>query len=145
MAEKTCKTCGETKPIEDYYRNPGMADGYLNFCNACVKVSKKEHRTKNLDGCRELARRAAKAWNKRRAVYVVQKAKDDRKNFPEKFRARDALKYAVRTGKLIRLPCEICGKEKAEGHHEDYSRPLDVNWLCRMHHAERHRAIRGEG
>lgn len=42
----------------------------------------------------------------------------------------------LRAGKLIEEPCRICGNIKAEAHHEDYSKPLDVVWLCNKHHKE---------
>lgn len=58
------------------------------------------------------------------------------KKFPEKFKARRALKFAVDSGKLKREPC-FCGNPKSEGHHSDYSKPLEVTWLCRKHHIER--------
>jgi hypothetical protein len=46
-------------------------------------------------------------------------------------------------GKLKRQPCEVCGAtENIERHHEDYSKPLDVQWLCPTHHRERERATR---
>lgn len=42
-------------------------------------------------------------------------------------------------GKLNRLPCEICGTtEKVEAHHDDYTKPYDVRWLCFNHHREFH-------
>ena len=46
--------------------------------------------------------------------------------------ARKALSEAVRTGRLQRPEvCERCGGSgPIEGHHADYSRPLDVEWLC---------------
>lgn len=53
---------------------------------------------------------------------------------------RDAGKQvyrALKSGALVRKPCERCGR-KAEAHHEDYSKPLCVNWLCRKHHRARH-------
>lgn len=48
---------------------------------------------------------------------------------------------AVDAGKLHRPgACSQCGKNcKPEAHHEDYSRPLDVTWLCRQCHREMHR------
>lgn len=60
---------------------------------------------------------------------------------PVKNHARRALNHAIDAGRLIRGCCEVCGAPNAEGHHEDYSRPLEVRWLCRPHHAEIHRSI----
>jgi len=57
----------------------------------------------------------------------------------EKYAARDKVRYAIKKGKLTRKPCEVCGKEKAYAHHDDYSKPLDVRWLCAVHHSEVHR------
>jgi hypothetical protein len=57
---------------------------------------------------------------------------------PEKEAARRAVLYAVRTGKLVRQPCEKCGETPAEGHHDDYSKPLEVRWLCPTHHDAHH-------
>lgn len=52
--------------------------------------------------------------------------------YPEKTLARSKVYYAIKTGKLIKPDnCQECGKEsKLEGHHHDYSKPLDVKWLC---------------
>lgn len=44
----------------------------------------------------------------------------------------------VRRGQIKKQPCEICG-ELAQMHHEDYSKPLEIKWLCRKHHLELHR------
>lgn len=56
-----------------------------------------------------------------------------------KFRqqARGAVLYAIHTGKLIKLPCQVCGNPKSEAHHYlGYSKEhrLDVVFLCRAHH-----------
>lgn len=56
-------------------------------------------------------------------------------------RAQHIVEYEIRTGRLIPQPCEVCG-EKAEAHHDDYSKPLDVRWLCRIHHCALHVAQR---
>ncbi len=58
---------------------------------------------------------------------------------PLKRAAHHAVRNAIRRGEIERQPCH-CGLP-AEAHHEDYAAPLDVMWLCRRHHAERHRAL----
>ena len=45
---------------------------------------------------------------------------------------------------IIRLPCQICGR-KAEAHHYDYNKPLDVLWLCRSHHRRLEYYSRNQG
>lgn len=57
---------------------------------------------------------------------------------PERVAARNAVASAVKGGRLIRQPCEVCGAAKVEGHHDDYSKPLAVRWLCPTHHDEHH-------
>lgn len=41
---------------------------------------------------------------------------------------------ALKNGKLLKEACAICDEPKVEAHHEDYSEPLDVIWLCNYHH-----------
>lgn len=52
-----------------------------------------------------------------------------------------AVARALKSGKLIRQPCEACGSPDSLAHHEDYEKPLEVHWLCELHHQERHRQI----
>jgi hypothetical protein len=61
-----------------------------------------------------------------------------REKFPEKYKARDILHKAVVSGKVVPMPCEDCGAQRVEGHHKDYSKPLDVAWLCIEHHRYYH-------
>lgn len=49
---------------------------------------------------------------------------------------------AIRTGAIKRGCCEICGKPNADGHHDDYSKPFTVRWLCRTHHIKEHARLR---
>lgn len=59
--------------------------------------------------------------------------------------ARTQVSLAVKTGALIRpTECAVCFMEHRyiEAHHEDYSKPLDVLWLCRPCHREVHRAAK---
>lgn len=59
---------------------------------------------------------------------------------PEVHVAHDAVEAAIANGSLVRKPCEKCGSTRVDAHHDDYSQPLLVRWLCRGHHLEHHRS-----
>jgi hypothetical protein len=65
--------------------------------------------------------------------------------FPQKVSARKKVKWAVATGVLIKPAiCSNCGASKRlHGHHDDYSKPLEVVWLCVSCHHKRHSGPRG--
>lgn len=62
------------------------------------------------------------------------------KNYPKEM-ARRAVKRALRDGVLVKSLCHICGSPVTQAHHEDYTKPLDIIWLCPQHHAQRHSGI----
>ncbi len=55
----------------------------------------------------------------------------------EKSRARALVNSAIRRGKLEKQVCSLCGA-KAQAHHRDYSKPFEIEWLCQVHHGQRH-------
>lgn len=135
---KRCFKCGQTKPLEWFYRHPKMADGYLGKCKECTKQDVARRAT--------LKRVEIVAYERERSVRPARRAKTlgymrvARRRHPERFAARAAVSYAVRVGHLVRRPCEVCGEPRAQAHHEDYSRPLEVRWLCLRHHWAQHQA-----
>ncbi len=78
------------------------------------------------------------AWRKRnldkqRAAYHRAKSKN-----PAKIYARQLVMSYIRRGKLKRGRCEKCRK-LGHAHHDDYTKPLKVRWLCRQHHDKWHK------
>ncbi len=73
---------------------------------------------------------------------IIASSYKSRVKYPEKARARGILKWRIEKGEIIRLACEICGNPKSQAHHEDYSKPLEVKWLCAKHHMGRHKELR---
>lgn len=85
-------------------------------------------RAKKLESCR----RSNKKNYRKRLEY-------DRSRDPEKIAARNMVRHRIADGRMQRKPCEICLSRNAHAHHDDYSKPLDVRWLCPKHHAEYHK------
>jgi hypothetical protein len=62
----------------------------------------------------------------------------------QKGMARSTLGNAIQKGLIQKQPCSICGStEGVEGHHDDYSKPYDVVWMCKPCHCKHHRGKRG--
>lgn len=59
-----------------------------------------------------------------------------RERNPQKHLAHRMTQAAIKNGTIIPMPCEVCGELKVEAHHDDYTKPLAVRWLCKKHHWE---------
>lgn len=132
---KKCSCCGLPKDLSEFQKRKASVDGLTSACKTCLK-SRDAERYKKEKPYRDMRAkaylqtpegkaahaRAVEAWKSknaiRRAAHVI-------------------LGNAVKAGTVIRQPCWVCG-EKAEAHHPDYSRPLDVVWLCPSHHKQAH-------
>jgi hypothetical protein len=130
---KSCKRCEEELPLSSFYRHKGMSDGLLSFCKPCTTTRVSKHRDANLDSIRKYDRDRG---NRQTGEYV----KSYRASNPEKYKAHTKVNNAVRDDRLIKPnTCEGCGGEGSlHGHHEDYSKPLEVDWLCPACHKSRH-------
>ena len=134
---KICRECGRELPEEQFYRHAAMADGRLNKCKECVKRRVSKHRGRNVERIRKYDRERSKApvARKRRAEYC----QEYRRQNPMRYKATTAVGNAIRDGRLIKpSQCSECGTPgPVEAHHSDYSRPLDVVWLCSVCHSQK--------
>jgi hypothetical protein len=75
---------------------------------------------------------------------IIEYQRNYKHNNPEKKRAQELVGRLLRRGFLVRAPCETCSAlglsqdSESEAHHEDYSKPKEVRWLCRVHHMRLH-------
>jgi len=137
MNLKICFKCHQSKPRNEFYAHPAMADGLLGKCKECTKRDVAE-RYWSPDGRHKIAiyERARSATSHRREKQLIYQ-RIRRKLHPEKVIARNAVSKAIRSGILQRKPCEICGTTiRIHAHHDDYSKPLNVRWLCFRCHFE---------
>jgi hypothetical protein len=92
---------------------------------------------------RDKKRAANRRWRRENPEKEAAKSLRYRERYPEKVEARNALNHAVRDG-LLGKPerCSRCGMptphDELHGHHGDYSKPLEVEWLCVGCHNEIH-------
>ena len=96
----------------------------------------REYRKRNLERIR-----AYKRWYNAeyRMLHGYPNEEKWQKKNPEKVRASSKARYALAIGKIQKLPCRDCGSMKSVMHHEDYSKPCDVIWLCGACHARVHK------
>ena len=146
---KTCFKCLCVKPAEEFYVHIRMADGRLGKCKVCTKSDVMAHRAANLEKVQAYDRSRGMLPHRveaRNAYQLTDAAKTSHQEsiarwalaFPERKAAVNAVGNALRSGRLQKLPCLVCGEQKVEGHHPDYDQPLSVVWLCNKHHRETH-------
>ena len=142
---KWCYACNKTLTLNDFYKCKSTKDGLASACKKCSVRLYKEYRHKNIEASREKKRKYYITYYAANRERLLLKAKNRKRNRPHE-RARDTLSKAVKRGH-IKKPnkCSDCGfvldKKKIHGHHHDYSKPLDVVWLCRSCHWKLHRKI----
>lgn len=151
--EKQCRNCGKVKPLSEFYAHVKMMDGHLNKCKECVKARVKAHRDNNLEKVRaydrargnfphRVAARASYAKTEAGKLSHAISAMKWQQNHADRKHASHIVRNALRDGRLKKPPCCFvpeCGEMKVDAHHPDYSRPLDVVWLCRKHHSACHK------
>ncbi len=108
MDDKICSDCEIEKSVSSFNVQTSVKDGLQSKCRECERIY-----------------RQSKAGKEVRRKYVQANM--------DKVTARNILASAMRYGKMERQSCH-CGETKVEAHHEDYSKPLDVEWLCKKHH-----------
>lgn len=140
----TCKKCSQEKPVAQFAKDKRKPMGVTKVCVDCSREYKREwargsesHKAKKREyriahrGMHATASKRYRAKNPEK-VYLSMKGWQSRNT--EKRTAHITVGNAVRDGKLKKGHCEICGCEETEAHHDDYSKPLQVRWLCHRHH-----------
>lgn len=136
MKQKICSTCKKKYPanINYFTTTPRTKDGFYGICRFCKrkkdKVYSREYRRKNPKWKRE--------DNKKNAISRNELIKKYHQKYPERGKAQYLLKRAILKEEIKREPCIVCESPKVHGHHEDYSKPLEVIWLCSIHHKAIH-------
>ena len=128
---KYCPQCKKVLPLDRFVSSNRSKDGYTYLCIKDMEKARQytlrwyhKNYRKNFDQDR---------------LRRLKRKKKYRLKYPEKEKAHYALHAAVYKGVIKKQPCEVCGNQKVQGHHPDYSKPLEVKWLCVNHHMMEHR------
>lgn len=126
-----CVRCKQEKPRSNFYLNQTN-----RLCKSCrIKLSA-EVKKNNVLASKEYVKRYSLTEKGKKAISEASKRAFIKHR--EKWLARAKARYAVSKG-ILKKPnrCEVCEKVKPlQGHHEDYSKPLEIIWLCSKCHAE---------
>jgi len=125
---KSCSRCHTFKPLASFDHARNSRDGHHHRCKICDRKRDKErHKTGSLP-------RSIRRWKQNNQLAT---------------QAHKRVRQAVCRGELQPGPCAACGCTKStrshHAHHEDYTKPLDVTWLCPSCHIEHHRLERLHG
>ncbi len=145
MPYKICSRCGFEQELGQFQVRRASTDGYTAACKSCLSEydrsrASQPHRVEaranylKTEGGKEKSNRAKLRFIERN---------------PIKRKAHILVGNFLRNGKLSRPGrCEMCGDEcRPQAHHCDYTKPLEVMWLCKRCHTEWHKhhtPIRGE-
>jgi len=146
---KRCLLCGKNRPHEQFYKTKA---GLSAYCKSCSSAKSRAWHLNNPERVRARKRRYYRA-NKERYLARTQAwvskhperarehnnkaVREYRKRHPERAKAQRAVSIAISTGKLVRQPCVVCGTtENIWALIKNWSKPLEVVWLCRSHHRD---------
>jgi hypothetical protein len=129
-----CSKCETEKPLADFAPRADRPGCYSSRCRDCLNAGQAAVYRYDLDASRE--RRRQYAQSSTREYHSTPKSR-------AKHAAHADVSRAIKRGDLVRqLACENCDAEgRIEAHHDDYSRRLDVKWLCVMCHRARHKEL----
>lgn len=151
---KSCSVCKETKPEAAFNKRRDSSDGLRAYCKKCHYGYTRRWQQRNYlterARLRAIGIRNGKADKNRIYLLRNQDKKADylvrhniwRSQNRDITAANRLVARALKDGVLTKQPCTLCGCALAtEGHHQDYNRPLDIQWLCKKHHRAWHRVF----
>ncbi len=137
MTTKQCGKCKQVKSVSEFYRH--KRDGFQSECKECRKEQARIYnRTPKR---REYNKLKYQEWVDRGGLFEYRK----RLEVIERVRVGAMVQNALRTGRLKKYPCLVCGEKQVQAHHGSYDKPFLVMWLCQKHHAEEHTRMKADG
>ena len=140
---RRCFTCGQVKPLDAFRVDRRRNMGRAGVCKQCVAVTARQNSRRFRD--RHLESERVRERSVARQMYERHRERKLTESRSHNGRTRTALRNAVAAGQIARpSTCHECGGAgQIHAHHQDYSKPFDVEWLCSRCHGLRHRKEEG--
>ena len=146
---KTCTKCKVELPIDQF---SAKGSGKRSICKSCQNKQWQEYAPKyalNIENRRKQRRERYTndpEYRRKQLADSARRQKNNRETINKKLNASgqvaayQKIKRLIRRGVIVKPEfCVDCGvKPPKDAHHEDYSKPLEVIWLCHACHMERH-------
>lgn len=138
---KFCHGCERELPVEEFHKNRRRKDGLQTQCKFCIEQYRRQ-RLENPEA-RERQYEAQREWCRRNRPRIRERVRGYNARNRDKERARQRVKHALKMGRLTKPDhCDLCGETgRIEGHHADYAKPLEVQWLCSQCHHDVHKSL----
>lgn len=133
---KFCPTCATDKPLSEFMVAAENSDGLHKQCLECYGSNRREKYFQNPEPHKLSCKKWIEKNPEKQKAIQANHVKKFKAQFPHKAYAQEQARYALRSGRLDRKPCEICGNENTSFHHPSYH-PDHVLWvqnLCDEHH-----------
>lgn len=140
IKKKICLICRKR-----FLPNSGIA----KYCDTCRPIFRRKYHTEysriwkkeNLDHVRKRDAKDQKNSRLRNPELTKQKNKLNNIRYKKQKLCINKLNFAIQMGRVARPKvCSKCLEEGSiEGHHENYDKPFDVIWLCKICHCGLHK------
>ena len=134
---KVCSECGQEKPLSEFNKRRSSPDGLQERCRACFSSYNKARYWSDPQRFKNDVRK----YREENLENVFETRMEMCEKNPCEKNAREAVTLAIKLG-YIEKPdhCLGCGRPDSESrvtaHHHDYTKPLEVVWVCSTCHRQ---------
>ncbi len=135
-----CGSCLIEKEDKCFYKDASRSNGLSCHCKDCIREQQRKSREADPEAARRKNRlryHRVKLTPQYR-IRITRKQKLRRAVHPDKYKARRKVMHEIEMGRMVRGVCACGSTENIQAHHEDYSKPMEVVWMCAVCHRKHH-------
>jgi hypothetical protein len=134
---KLCSSCKSNKSLDQFWKSKRTKDGLKCYCIECSRAKNKEYLKNGY-----MAKYMAQYYKKNDQARKEKGQRSNRYNLKTGHSIiYGKVRSQIESGKIAKKSCMICKSIIVHAHHKDYSKPLDLTWLCPSHHKAVHMGV----